>query len=797
MKNEYIDQHVQSLANAEDELARLIPFSSQVADGVLLTRTGDFVASWQVAGIPFEGLSRAESASALDALNLLVRSLSNGKFAFWTHRIRRRVTDSLSLPEDGFARQLVDRYQQGLRSGGLVATELFLSVVYRPFPEGRGNFLTKRARTQEDVRREFMEALEVVADLDRQIRASLDRYGPRRLKNYEQEGVHYSEQLELFAFLVNGHWWRVPAKEIPVHAYIGVSRVLFGNELIETRDTYGSSFSAFVDIKDYAEFTEAGILNTLIGLQCEYVETHSFSPFSKPDAQKALQRQKGQLIGAADVATSQIQAIDRALDALVSDNFSFGEYHYTLQVKGATPEEAKAGRSLAIERLQSAGFLGIALDLVTAHAYGAQLPGNWKMRPRPARISSRNFCGLASMHNFGAGKRMGNPWGEAVAILKSPAHQPVYFNFHSSELGEDAFGKPDLANTQCIGKSRSGKTVLILFLLANLLKYGTQVVYFDKDRGAEIGLRAMGGRYFVIRRGEPSGLAPFKMEPTPANRLFWIDLIKHCSRLAGQHHTPREEQEIENAVKTLARLPAQMRSFAAVIQNLPNTDPNSVANRLRKWAEGGAYAWALESPADTLNFEESQVVGLDYTELLEDATACPAVMMYLMHRIEQCIDGRRIAFAMDEYWKALENEVFERFAKDKQKTIGKMNGMGIYMTQSPSDTLASPIAKALIEQTATFIFLPNPEADYDEYVNGFKVSSTVYELIRSLPEKSRMFVLKQGDRVSVARLDLNGFDEELQLLSGTKANVARLDKLRARLGDAPESWIQPFLKGEQ
>src|SRR3546814_15064444 len=84
--------------------------------------------------------------------------------------------------------------------------------------------------------------------------------------------------------------------------------------------------------------------------------------------------------------------------------------------------------------------------------------------------------------------------------------------------------------------------------------------------------------------------------------------------------------------------------------------------------------------------------------------------------------GRLFAFFMDEYWKALSVDYFKDFAKNKQKTIRKQNGFGVYMTQSPSDTLQSDIAKALIEQTATFIFLPNPTADYDAYVKGFKIT---------------------------------------------------------------------------
>lgn len=782
-------------AAAEDSIGRIVPFSGVAADGVVTTRSGDFVSTWQVTGLPFEGLSPSDAYAKMAALNLLVRSLSNGRFAFWVHRVRRAVTDELQLPPDGFARAFMEKYHRALASGGLVVTEIFLTVVYRPTPQ-RAGWPRRMARSAEEISAGYVAAIEALENVGRQIDSTMSDYGPRRLKHYTHAGRTYSQQLEFYNYLVSSHWWRVPVKDIPIHRYIGISRVLFGNELVETRDTYGSTYSAFVDLKDYADYTEPGILNSLIGLPCEYIETQSFNPYTAPDAKAALKRQRNQLSSSEDSSRSQIAQMDEALDRVASGDFSFGEYHYSLQVRASTPDGARKARSQAIEALQSAGFLGVGIDLVTAQAFAAQLPGNWQARPRVARLSSRNFCGLCAMHNFGSGKRNGNPWGEAVAILKSPALQPVYFNFHASDPGVDAFGKPELGNTQIIGKSRSGKTVLALTLMANLLKYGTQLVYFDKDRGAEIAIRAFGGEYLVLQRGAPTDLNPFKLEPTPANILFWVDLVTFCSARSDHAHTPKDEDEIGRAVNAVARMPAAMRGFAAVIQNLPDTDPNGVAQRLRKWAAGGLHGWALDCPEDGLRFELGRPYGLDYTEILEDPATCPAIMMYLMYRVEQLIDGRRFAFFMDEYWKALQVRYFENFAKNKQKTIGKQNGFGVYMTQSPSDTLASPIAKALIEQTATFIFLPNPTADYDDYVNGFKLTPTEFELVRTLPEASRMFLIKQGHQVSVAMLDLRGFDQELTVLSGTTHNVARLDALRARLGDSVGHWLPAYLQGQ-
>ncbi len=99
---------------------------------------------------------------------------------------------------------------------------------------------------------------------------------------------------------------------------------------------------------------------------------------------------------------------------------------------------------------------------------------------------------------------------------------------------------------------------------------------------------------------------------------------------------------------------------------------------------------------------------------------------------------------MDEFWKILDGGgALKDFAKNKQKTIRKQNGLGIFATQSPEDALASDISAALIEQTATLILLPNPNASRDDYVNGLKLSDAEYLVVVSLDERSRCFLVKQ------------------------------------------------------
>jgi hypothetical protein len=145
---------------------------------------------------------------------------------------------------------------------------------------------------------------------------------------------------------------------------------------------------------------------------------------------------------------------------------------------------------------------------------------------------------------------------------------------------------------------------------------------------------------------------------------------------------------------------------------------------------------------------------------------------------------RRDTFAMvdaatgDEGWKVLDDPVFVRRIKDWEKTIRKRNGVVGFCTQSASDALDSRIASAIIEQAATQIFFPNSRAKASDYVDGFGLTEHEFELVRSLPDTSRCFLIKRGDHSVVARLDLTGLGGELAVLAGTERTVRRLSGYR-------------------
>ena len=181
-------------------------------------------------------------------------------------------------------------------------------------------------------------------------------------------------------------------------------------------------------------------------------------------------------------------------------------------------------------------------DLTLEAAFWAQLPGNFALRPRKAPITSRNFAAMAAFHNYPTGRPDGNHWGEALAVLCTSARSPYYFSLHASDPADpDGGSRKDTGHTLICGPTGSGKTVFIGFLLTLLTRRGVTQVVFDKDRGLEILVRALGGEYLQLRSGVATGFNPLQLPETAHNLEFLKAWLRLLVRRAGK--CPRGARE--------------------------------------------------------------------------------------------------------------------------------------------------------------------------------------------------------------------------------------------------------------
>ncbi|MBS0393040.1 MAG: VirB4 family type IV secretion/conjugal transfer ATPase [Proteobacteria bacterium] len=793
--------------------AAQIPYRVHVAPSVVSTVAGDYVLAWRLSGLSFECADDVQINAAHERLGAWLRNMASPEVALWTHVIRRR--ERVLPPQDapaGFASRLVQRYRRRLEQETLWSNELYVSLVYRPLGaqlSGAAAVLARRQDPDVAVRTQAAN-IQAASKLADQLEASLVAYDPERLAIYERDGRLHSSLLEYLALLVNGEQQPMPLPFGPIDAAIATTRTLVGWESLEYRTPDATRLGACLGIKEYPTPTFPGQLNRLLSAPFSLVLTQSFAFLPKSAAMSVLSRQYHRLRNSGDVAVSQAVALKAALDQLASNEFVLGDHHLTLQVltepfiagaSGAEEAIVSLNHAVAAARaiLGEAGIVVAREDLALEAAYWAQLPANFAARPRRAPISSRNFAGLAPLHNFPHGRATGNHWGDALTVLKSSAGSPYHFSLHASDPRDaDGGSRRDTGHTFICGPTGSGKTVFLGFCLCLLLRQGATQVVFDKDRGLEILVRALGGRYLTFRRGAPTGCNPLQLEPTPTNRAFLRTWVRGLAHRPSRPITAREEAELEQALDGALQLERSSRCLSRLLEFLDPTQPDGAYVRLSPWcaAAGGEHALIFDAPTDLVVplLDATPILGFDMTAVIDDPEVRPPLTQYLFHLLETLLDGRRLVVWLDEFAKLVSDRGFEALASDGIKTWRKRNGVIAFATQSPSDVLRTPIARTLIEQTPTKIFFPNADASRADYIDGLGLSDREFQLIATeLTPGSRRFLIKQGRESVVAELDLKGLEADLKVVSARAATVAEMEQLMATHGQDPAAWLPRFL----
>lgn len=761
-----------------------LPYAKLLDESTILLRDSGLMRTLSVPGVAFETEETEQLDHLLGVREVLLRSVLDARFVVYHHVVRRRVEVSLpDLSEPPFARELGRRWSQALSARRMFVNDQYLTIVRRPArgKAGLAERLTRRlARAEGEVDTVGLRELDTAVTA---LVAGLAGYGARILGGYDGLGGRCSEPLEFLSAIYNGEMRPVLAPEgVDSGHYIPYARVSFGLDAIETRRAGERDFAGILSVKEYPDTTRAGLIDGLLRLPQELVLTESFAPADRQIARERIDLAIRRLKSADAEAAAERTEMMNARDGLGAGRIGFGDHHLSVLVREGTLDRLERALASTGATLADCGAVAVREDVAMEPSFWGQFPGNEVYVARRAMISTANAAGFLSLHGFPIGKPSNNHWGEAVTVLETTSATPYFFNFHQADLG----------NFTVIGPSGSGKTVALNFFAAQAQRFGPRLVFFDKDRGAEIFLRALGGHYSRLSPGEPTAMNPLALPDTPANQAFLRDWLAVLLQASG----PEEQAAIADAVAACYdHDPAfrRLRHFRELLGGACRPKAGDLASRLAPWVADGERAWLFDNPVDALELS-ARTIGFDMTALLDTPMLRTPAMMYLFHRIDERLDGEPTMILIDEGWKALDDAVFAQRIRDWLKTLRKRNALVGFATQSARDALSSSIATAIVEQTATMIFMPNAKARAEDYCDGFGLTTHELDLVRALPAESRCFLIRHANHSVVARLDLSGTGEMLMVLSGREATVRRLDTIRAVVGDDPANWY-PELTG--
>ena len=782
------------LLKKEANASRHINILGHYNNETLIDKSGKLIQIIQLSGI--NGLTQSEAD--LDAYknrrNSLLKSFSS-EYAvyFWT--LRRQTTEYPGGEfKSGFAQQLNERYRERIKRNSLFQNAIYLAIVTKPAAGviNQGfNWISKLSRQldKEAQQQQLAKTYQALEATTQKVLQVLSDYQPQLLTVYQKDKLYFSQPLAFVDQLINYDRQAVPLAAQDASIYLARKRLFFNHRsgTIECRaGDYSKQFAAALSIKAYPAMTYQGLLDSLNSLRMEYTITQSFRFYDRYLAKTRLRDQQQDMQQTKEESNRQTEQIDEAFEEAASGDAGYGQHHFSLMCYADSQEQLNHHVGEIIALFSDRDIVCIREDVGCECAFWAQLPGNFAYIVRAAEISTKNMAAFASLHNDPVGQMQGNFWGNAVTVLETLSGSPFYFNFHTKDVG----------NFIIVGATGSGKTVLVGFLIAQSMKFGGKRVIFDKDRGLEILVRALGGVYEILKPGKPTGFNPCQLKDTPENRTFLLYLFK---QLLKYQNKPLDEQEIkiiEDAIAGMYRLNPTERQFCHIAPFFGANITGSLRARFECWHSHREQAWVFDNVSDC--FEQQQyntdVIGLDLSHLLKDEICKTPTLMYLLHRFSQQLEGQRGMIFLDEGWLALQDDYFKNIINDLSRTPRKKNNFFGLATQAAQDTSSSAIQAPINEAAACKIFFPNPMADRKTYIEGFGLTEREFELIKTLPDDSHYFLLNygRGKESVVLRANLKELDDEIAIISGRQETVSLLDTIHAEVGDDPKIWLPIF-----
>jgi type IV secretion system protein VirB4 len=790
----------ESKARNELNISHFIPYKCHWDSNTILTKNNELLQVIRIGGFSFETADDEDLDIRKNIRNSLLKNMASGNLTIYFHTIRRRkpvvaykkeysIDPTIKVPND-FVTYLSNEWRKKYAGSESFFNELYISILYKPDTAGAAivEYFIKKVRQKsnkaiwENDMREMKESLQ---EMSNRVINTFRDYDATLLGVKKTRDGHYCELMEFLGTIVNcGRSVPMMVPQTTIDKYIGTHRLFFGSKSIESRGPCGRKYAGIISLQEYGPSTSAGIFDGFLQMPFEYIMTQSFVFANRTVAISAMQLQQNRMIQAQDKAVSQIAEISQALDMAMGGDIGFGEHHLTLLCIDDDLKTLENVLSMASVELSNCGMQPVRESTNMEASYWGQLPGNLDYIVRKATINTLNMAGFASMHNYPLGKINGNHWGDHVTVLDTTSGTPFYFNFHVRDVG----------HTLIIGPTGAGKTVLMNFLCAQAQKFRPRMFFFDKDRGAEIFIKAIGGIYTAIDPGKKCNFNPLQMADNGANRTFILEWLKLLVTSNGETLSAEDIKLLGQAIEGNYRLEKKDRKLSNIIPFLGIDGPGTLAGRIAMWHGKGSYAKIFDNDEDNIDLRRARVFGFEMAELLKDKISLPPVLLYIFHRINISLDGSQTMIVLDEAWALIDNPVFAPIIKDWLKVLRKLNTFVIFATQSVEDAAKSKISDTLIQQTATQIFLPNLKAT-DVYRSAFMLSQREYILIKTTDPSSRYFLIKQGVNAVVAKVNLKGMDNIINVLASRADTVLLLAKIIEKYGNDPEKWLPIFYDG--
>ena len=417
-----------------------------------------------------------------------------------------------------------------------------------------------------------------------------------------------------------------------------------------------------------------------------------------------------------------------------------------------------AGWDLSDERfLQIQGLLA-ALPMTLGDGLGADMERLKRFRT----MLSSTAANMAPIQ----GEYLGGPI--AHLLLVGRRGQPFFWSPFENGAGNH--------NVTIMGKSGSGKSVLLQEVCAALCGAGAKVVVIDDGRSFMNSVKLQGGAFVEFTMSSGFCLNPFSMldaERAAQDEDYKLDCMAMLKAIVAQMAryidklNDTERGLIDAAVNGTWEskgADGSIGDIADALNATNNRDAKNLAIALKPFCPGGTYG-SFFTGQSTLKLEKDFTV-FELSDLASReelrAVVLTAIMFMTTQMMTRTPRSVKKLLLIDEAWQMLKGGAMADFVESYARTCRKYGGALCTATQSINDYYKSDGAKAALENSDWMLVLqqkPETIADFkksDRLEMDVATETVIRSLKRNRNEYSEVFI-KGPETQALGRLVLDPY----------------------------------------
>lgn len=768
--------------------------------------------------IKFEGIQSEKISLQLNKIRKLLRlsiskHLSNPKFAIWFHTIRTKADiDDKTKYKDPFAQKIHDFWAKKNYWDDKYTNSLYVTIVHMPlnFEINKVNnfFSFLGSNNLQEYHTKYIE--QAKADLNNAVNAILadmvDLY-PRKLAIEIREGKCYSPHLELFKYVT---YLKLEQHELTTedlsHSWQNI-RYTLGNYKIQVSSEDSNRYCSLVSIKEYPETPEY-LIDELLQVPIEMVITEVAYIISQEQVAKNFTDQQEILKLTEDEKLQEAKNLDIYFDKNLQNKYSFCMHQLMINIISDDHNNLDDYIYIVSKHLSKMGILHVKEDVMLAHGFWAQIPGNFNLLHRLKPNSLNYIGGFTSLHNMSYGYQF-NPWGRAITLLRTNKGTPFFFNFHAGGAS---------GHTCILGNPGTGKTIMVNFLLSEASKFSPTVLYLGCGKKSEIFVKSKNFKWnlissmpYVLKQDERES---YKEEINDNYDLkiinpFLLDdknLIYDFFKILSGHYTEALSREdlklLQDIANNLLTLPREQRKIANLshLIDFSKSEYDNLVKRLKPFLAGGRYENIFDTN-DDIKINNEEINYFDFSEFTEkffkkynypvdlkkrleyfdDLQVFHSIkslmIIYLIKRLKASIASSKKPFIIvfNPIMLLCNNPYFEDFLPQLMDEVTELNGITLSAIDifDKVDEDTAGIKTNFLKNIDTRVILPS-DAVGSSLQEQLELNREEFQAFKSILSHTRMFITKQKKNLVITELSIAGFPKLMKYLASDQDMINQM-----------------------